>query len=164
MPVSKEIPQVATDLLEYNPDTGVVVWKKKPNIRIKIGSQAGCKSDYKDTYYYNIGIGGKKYKLHRVIWFLYYGEQPPHNMEIDHIDRNGLNNKISNLRLVTPTQNQHNRGTHKNNTSGCPGVQYYWKKYRVRIKNKGVTTNLGSYDTYEEAVAIYQQAKEKMIQ
>jgi hypothetical protein len=164
MPVAKEIPQIATDLLEYNPDTGVVVWKKKPAKRILVGSVAGCKCDYKDTYYYNIKLQSKNYKLHRVIWFLYYGEQPPHNMEIDHIDRDGTNNKINNLRLVTPTQNQHNRGTHKNNTSGCPGVQYFYKKYRVRIQNKGVITNLGSYDTYEEAVTIYQQAKENVLQ
>jgi len=49
----------------------------------------------------------KQIYLHRVIWELHHGPLEQ-GMVIDHIDRNGLNNKIENLRAVTQTENCNN--------------------------------------------------------
>lgn len=54
--------------------------------------------------------------MHRLIM------NTPQGMDTDHIDRNGLNNQKSNLRICTRTQNLLNRGMLKSNTSGYKGV------------------------------------------
>jgi hypothetical protein len=73
------------------------------------------------------GRGAAKQKrgyLHRVLM------NCPANMQVDHIDGNGLNNTRSNLRLASPSQNMHNKGPGNHNTSGHKGV--YWSKDRKR--------------------------------
>ncbi len=77
--------------------------------------------------------------------------------EIDHIDRNKLNNKIENLREVTKSENMANRKKHKTNKSGYKGVAYHKasKKWRasVRINKKDVW--IGCYKTPELAYFHY---------
>jgi len=63
----------------------------------------------------------KRIYLHRFIWYLHNGV-PKEGYMIDHIDRNPLNDSLSNLRLATPQQNMMNRSKHKNNTSGFSGI------------------------------------------
>lgn len=58
--------------------------------------------------YHQIGIDGKVKKVHRVLYETFHGTQIPENMMIDHINRIPTDNRISNLRLVTKTQNQQN--------------------------------------------------------
>lgn len=69
----------------------------------------------------------------------------------DHINGDCLNNRRSNLRIVTVTENARNAKPYKNNTSGYRGV--FWhkreKKWRARLKRK----DLGAYNTPEEANA-----------
>lgn len=76
---------------------------------------------------------------------------------VDHIDRNGLNNQKSNLRLCTTSQNVANSGKRSNNTSGFKGV-YFCKctnKWRAEIKVDGNKKCLGRYSTKEEAALAY---------
>ena len=49
---------------------------------------------------------------------------PTDNLVVDHIDRDPMNNRLSNLRLVTPQQNSWNVSKSSNNTSGCTGVRW----------------------------------------
>ena len=70
-----------------------------------------CRSDSKH----------KIVKLHKIVWQYYHGKIPE-GYEVDHKDRNTLNNQIKNLRLATKKQNVQNRGKQKNNTSGYIGV------------------------------------------
>lgn len=78
----------------------------------------------------------------------------PKGFEVDHINRNTMDNRKSNLRIVTHRQNQCNQDLQRNNTSGVSGVSYYppKKKYRARIKVQHHDLHLGYFKTFEEAV------------
>ena len=84
-------------------------------------------------------------------------------LTIDHIDRNGLNNQKSNLRIATPSENQHNRGLNKNNTSGYKGVTFnkMAKKWQSQIRYEYKTLYLGCFENQKEAAVEYdKKAKE----
>lgn len=89
--------------------------------------------------------------MHRVI------TNAPDGFEVDHKDRDGLNNTDDNLRLATESQNQANRTALKNNRCGFKGVVYYARRnvYRARIKMLGKTHHLGYFKTPEEAARAY---------
>ena len=103
---------------------------------------------------------GKKIYLHKEIAARMFGEEELDGMEVDHIDRNPLNNSRRNLRLVTHQQNCWNRSKGINNTSGVPGVSWDKSKHkwRVHIANKYV----GYYTTKEAATEARRQAERAM--
>jgi len=74
--------------------------------------------------------------------------------EIDHKDRNKLNNSLFNLHWVTKSENQHNTGIMSNNTSGVKGVSYEKKVDRWRgslsINNERYVKR---FKTKEEAIS-----------
>ena len=75
--------------------------------------------------------------------------------EIDHIDGDGTNNRLDNLREVSHKNNQKNMKRLSNNTTGCTGV--VWLKYRkmweARIYVGKKIIGLGSYKNFEDAVS-----------
>lgn len=79
-------------------------------------------------------------------------------VEIDHRDKNGLNNRRSNLRDATHEQNSYNRKTHRHNSSGFKGVSRSGRKWRADIRAAGESRYLGTYDTPESAASAYAQA------
>ena len=113
--------------------------------------------------YFNIRINQKRYLLHRVVYALTTGSDPA-DMEIDHIDGNGLNNDPSNLRLATRTNNCHNQKISKSNSSGAKGV--YWckktMKWHSRIKTNKKNLNLGHFACLSEAAAAYEKAAKEL--
>jgi hypothetical protein len=80
---------------------------------------------------------------------------PPLGFEYDHINRNPLDNRKDNVRLVTAEQNQWNRGLTKANSSGFKGVTSYKKGWKAVIWNKSRPINIGFYPTKEEAIVAY---------
>lgn len=102
--------------------------------------------------------GSKKLLAHRVAWALSYGECP--KKHIDHIDGNKANNRLSNLRLCTHNQNQHNQGLRKTNKSGFKGVSWMTsaQKWHAQICSNSKVTHLGFYSSPEEAAKAYDKA------
>jgi len=95
----------------------------------------------------------KEFLTHHLIAKTFIGERPE-GMEIDHIDRNKLNNRPENLRYVSPGKNLWNRGTFKKSVSGISGISKSsnGNSWRVRVNRDGKTFNLGQgYKTIEEA-------------
>lgn len=116
--------------------------------------KVGWKSNqgYKQTE-----INSVAFMLHRIIWEWHY-DTIPEGLTIDHIDRNGLNNKIENLRLTTHAQNMANRKLFKNNTIGYKGVVSTPSgKFQARANKNGVKLYLGLFKTAEEAADCYQK-------
>lgn len=86
--------------------------------------------------------------------------KPPKGMVTDHIDGDKFNNRSDNLRFCTPSENQKNRGMNKNNTSGYPGVNLvYGKRWYASIWHMNKKIHLGTFDTFEKAVAVRKNAE-----
>ena len=105
--------------------------------------------------YLDVKINGKQYRVHRIIYMMFYGHIP-RNMQIDHINRNRMDNRIENLRVVTHCENQWNVSEKK----GYHFIPKY-NKYRVRITANRKRILIGDYNTEEEAADAYKEAKEK---
>jgi len=105
-----------------------------------------------DGQYLRVVIDYKSYLVHRVIWFMTYGDWPE---TIDHENKDKTDNRISNLRSVTQQENTKNCGMGTNNTSGFTGV--YWnknnKKWIANICVDRKTKYLGSFKLIDEAIA-----------
>jgi len=99
-----------------------------------------------------LGNGKRKHlKMHRVIMNAKQGEQ------IDHKNRDSLDNRKQNLRFATPSQNQANSKIRSDNTSGYKGVVWYknYQKWQVRIRYQGKRIYLGSFNNKEDAALVY---------
>jgi hypothetical protein len=97
-----------------------------------------------------------KMLLHRFIYYL-HNITIPENMEIDHINGNGLDNRKINLRAVTHQENILNRhGCQKNSTTKAVGIQYIesLNKYRSYVCVNRKFVHIGLYDTIKEATEI----------
>lgn len=150
----------ALALWEYR--DGRLYWRENRSTNIRAGDKAGCAGRVGPRLkYWQLEVGGKAYRAHRIIFLMHHGYLPK---QIDHIDGNGLNNDIENLRAANHGQNQHNKGTQKNNTSGFKGVSWHKrdKKWQAFIKFDGKKRYLGSFDTPEAAHEAYKAAATKL--
>ena len=117
-------------------------WKVNTGYKIKVDQLAGsiCRKKYRKVAY-----NGHVYMVHRLLYILYNNTEIPPGVQIDHIDRNKLNNAKENLRLSTHTQNQWNRPashiTHwirrKNLKNGTLSEISYWKLF-IRTNGRRV--------------------------
>lgn len=147
------------ELLEYEPKTGIFRWKIETR-QTKIGSIAAIGGSHP---YVRIRLDGAAYYAHRLAWLYVHGEWPIG--DLDHIDEDKRNNRISNLRLATESQNQHNKSyASKNSKTGLIGSSLHKASglYRASIQVYGVQTDLGYFKTAEEAHEAYVKAKRKL--
>lgn len=86
-------------------------------------------------------------------------------LQVDHIDKNKLNNTKANLRIATNSINQHNAKAKSTSLSGVRGVS--WEpsrnKWRSRVVLDGKYIHLGRFDTLEEAEAVVVEWKRKTL-
>jgi hypothetical protein len=134
------------EILHYDPETGTLTWR--------IGQRAGLSAGFPHNgTHLRIGIDGRSYFAHRVIWFLVTGAWP--ESRIDHRDRNGFNNAWVNLRQATVSQNQANR-TNEAGRALPKGVELHVSgQYRARITKDQKTIHLGLFDSPQAAHAAY---------
>lgn len=139
----------------YNPITGGI-YRKTTWRKFRAGMAAESKGrtrGYKTVSFQNMGL-----PAHRVAWLLMTGKWPEH--EVDHINLVKDDNRWSNLREATRSQNNANKSMQTNCKSGFKGVVWatHAKKWRASICIKRKQKNLGYYDTREAANAAYMAA------
>ena len=145
------------EALAYDADTGYFTWRIK---HAHARTIAGAKDYYG---YCVIRIDGVLYKAHRLAWLYTYGEWPVKSL--DHKNQVKNDNRISNLREVTASENMHNIQLRSNNKSGVSGV--VWRsdrnKWNARIKVGYKNFNLGLYADMADAIKARKAAEIKLI-
>lgn len=146
------------EVVSYDPETGVFTWH---NVRSDMhGKEAGWSDKYG---YRHFQVDGKYYSAHRMAWLYVHGRMP--SGHIDHIDRSTNNNRIANLRDVTPAQNLQNiEGPRPHNkSSGVLGVSWHkkGKRWRAMICVNRKQIHIGFFDSKEEAGKAYLLAKKQ---
>ena len=123
--------------IKYDPETGVL-------------SRNGKEAGWSQNGYRYLMVDGTRYAAHRYAWYLYYGVWP--KMDIDHINQDKSDNRISNLREATESQNLRNqrkiKGYHLHKQSG---------KWRAMASVDNRVRHIGLFDTEEEARVAYLQ-------
>jgi len=107
-------------------------------------------------------IGDKSFSHYKLVWIWHHGAVPE-GLTIDHIDRDPANDRIENLRLATPSQQQLNRAGASR--QGLPkGVTVLNGRFKAAIGTGGSGNNkhLGLFDTPEEAHAAYCRAAKEL--
>ncbi len=138
---TKDLPIEEINRLFYVKDNELF-WKLNIGRKIKSDQIAGS---IRGKNYRVVAYNRKLYHVHRLLYILYHNTEIPQGIQIDHIDRNKLNNAKENLRLSTNTQNQWNRPashiTHwirrKILKSGRLSEISYWKLF-IRTDGKRV--------------------------
>lgn len=147
------------ELLTYAPETGHFFWNNdmqggagKKGQTAGYNSSCGSKSK---SIYTKIGLDGQRYLAHRLAWLYVHGELP--SLHIDHINGDGLDNRMCNLRLATKSQNGFNAKLSKRNKLGLKGVYYDKRKNKyvseIRINNQRI--HIGLFETPIEAHKAY---------
>jgi hypothetical protein len=146
------------ELMSYDSDTGLFTWIKKKS-QMKPGMVAGSKNV---QGYIAIKVDCHLYLAHRLIWLYVHGAFPSSSVDIDHINCIKHDNRLSNLRESTRSQNQCNVRMYSNNTSGYKGVCWSKQKNKfiAHIKKNYKTYHIGMFETAHEAHVAYLKAAE----
>lgn len=144
------------DYLKYDPETGIFTWIKSTYRRGRPGSIAGCKSAYG---YWRIPFMGRYYFAHRLAWFFTYGVIP--DFQIDHMNRDRMDNRIANLRPAACVENNFNAAG-KGCRTGVKGVVKNGNRFYGRVHFKYKSYNAGSFGSLEEAEAAVKELREKL--
>lgn len=149
-----EAPALTADLLReklhYDPDTGVFT-RRSGSGRWAAGTVSGSFDE--SIGYVRIFVDGRYYLAHRLAWLYTYGKWPAD--QIDHINWNGRDNRICNLREATNAQNAQNRGPRVDTPHGCKGL--YWNKrlgkWIACAQVNGKIKHLGVFAEKDDAIS-----------
>lgn len=165
-------PDLMRQVIDYDPETGSMVWKERDSSLFRDGSHskeslakgwnkahAGKSAISGAGAYYGTSVLGRKLLAHRIAWAIHYGEWPKGT--IDHINRDGRDNRICNLRDVSPALNTRNRPLSPRNTSGVSGVRWdaKAKSWVVTVGGSAKNKYVGSFKDFDEAVAARKNAE-----
>lgn len=130
------------EVLQYKPETGDFIHRRSKRTAGTTLARG----------YRMINIDGRGYYSHRLAWLWIHGEWPE---QIDHINNNRSDNRLSNLRLATHHQNAANKSPRKGRPpKGVRQVSSGRWQAKITINRSGIY--LGTFDTAEDAHAAYQ--------
>lgn len=150
------------EIIEYDDYAEIILYdinyNEKARALIDLDDIEKCKPYkwvYRNDGYVSAKINNKGVKLHRFI------ANTPKGKHTDHINRNRLDNRKSNLRICSQSENNLNKGNYKNNSSGRKGIKIKDGKYEAALKYKKVKYYLGFFDKFEDAVKAREEAEIK---
>jgi hypothetical protein len=154
--------QQLKELFDYREDGNLV---RKTSIAGN-GNTAGRVVGHKPKHitrncrYASTKINGQHYSVHKLIYMWHTGVWPE---QLDHINKDSLDNRIENLRLATTSQNASNRKLFTSNTSGVKGVSWHkaQKKWFVYVDVNKERKNIGYFDDFELAELVAIEARDK---
>ena len=148
-------------IVSYNPETGIFHWLQNRGGQ-PAGGVAGCARKSLKKPDILLCIRKKKYLAHRLAWLYVYGSFP--KGDIDHINGDPADNRISNLRDVSHRTNMENRkGAQANNKLGKLGVSLDGRgRIRATIQIDGKQKHLGNFPNTEDAHQAYLTAKREL--
>jgi hypothetical protein len=152
---TKELPSISSleARLHYDKDTGEL-YHLSTNKPVRANSGAG---------YYCLCMDDQVYLVHRIVWKMVYGVDPG-SYEIDHINGIRNDNRLSNLRLVTSSEQNKNRRLSKRNKSGIKGVcwESSRRKWRATVGAHPSLTLVGRFDRLDDAKEAVRLARERL--
>jgi hypothetical protein len=145
------------ELFDYRED-GVFVRKVATSNRVKVRDVVGWKTV--KGRYVGVCVNGKDEYMHRMVFLYHHGYLPKY---IDHIDGDGTNNRINNLRESTQSQNLMNVAGRSGTKSGVKNVYWHYKlhKWTVHVKIGGKVKYFGLYEDIELAELVATEVRNK---
>jgi HNH endonuclease len=145
-------------LLSYNLDTGEFHWLPRADNPALSARIAGKLAGHDAGGYWRIRIDGRNYAAHRLAWLYVKGWHAP--SDVDHRDGNGLNNRWTNLRPATKSQNNSNLKRAPSSKGHPPGC--FWReslhRWQVYIGVNGKRVFLGNFRSKGAAARAYRDA------
>jgi hypothetical protein len=158
-------PETLRELMSYDPETGKLYWRFRDRSYFPDdgtwkmwNTQFADKEAFTskaDNGYYRGAVLGHHDKTHRVGWAIHYGKWPDSHM--DHVNGDRSDNRLCNLRVVTPAENCRNMRRSSSNTSGVPGVHWNGKikKWVAAVKDAdGNQIHLGCFTALQDAAFV----------
>lgn len=173
--MEKPTPAIIRELLDYNPETGVLIWRKRESRwfnsdhRMKwwntrfAGKRAGSLRRRKTGYTFRaLMIFNRIIAEHQVVWM--WMTDTPLPEEIDHINQDATDNRWLNLRASDRLRNKHNRSLPINSSTGVMGVCFIptrkARPWKAHCFYRGERNHLGYHHTKEEAARAVAQFRE----
>jgi hypothetical protein len=148
----------ARALFSYDPETGIFTRKVRGRGRNSaVGDVAG---QLHPSGYRKIRFGGPKVRAHRLAWLIMTGRWPRH--EIDHRNGDKADNRWSNLREATRSQNLWNMRVSSRSASGVKGVSQKGDRWRAAIRVNGRAVHVGTFSDVGSAAAAIRAARAQL--